>query len=161
MQRITSNQYLAWLVLIISVAYGGYLSIHITKMLIDMPTIDHQAREAVVTSEQKVQKKSQLNGLKSWSRLALFGKAQPQEPRIVVSSLAGRIRVKGIYAGSHTISTPSAIIEIAGGTEKVMQTGDKLPDGSVVKRIDERKVIIERQGRLEALVLDEPPMLFG
>jgi len=84
-------------------------------------------------------------------RWNLFGRsASPAVSLQPVSVADSRLRLKGVMAGERGY----AIISVSGSGEDVYRVGDEFPGGGEVEAIESRRVIIERNGRREALALD-------
>jgi general secretion pathway protein C len=81
--------------------------------------------------------------------------AAPLGPLDDVPTSALALVLTGVVAGADG-SRGRAIIAAAGGPQLEYTVGDTLPGNAALRAIEPRRVIIERDGRLEALVLPEP-----
>lgn len=61
------------------------------------------------------------------------------------------LRLRGVVAGENGY----AIISEPNGSDEVYRTGDELPGGARIESIEPRRVLIVRDGRTEALEIDE------
>lgn len=89
-------------------------------------------------------------------QLHLFGEAPPlgkeNEIKAPESSLA--LVLKGIIAAEPMDAALAIIAPKNGkGEDLIYRVGDQLPTGGIVERIEPRRVLIRRQGRIEALYL--------
>lgn len=86
-------------------------------------------------------------------RWDLFGEAPPGVPVIAapVMPASGSLRLKGVMAGG---DDAFAIIADDQGRERSYRRGAELPDGSRLEEIEALRVVVQRDGRREALELD-------
>lgn len=82
----------------------------------------------------------------------LFGSstATPARVRTAPTSRLS-LRLRGVVAGENGY----AIISEPNGSDEVYRTGDELPGGARIESIEPRRVLIVRDGRTEALEIDE------
>ena len=85
-------------------------------------------------------------------RWDLFGEAPASQLLVAapVVESSGRLRLKGVMSGG---AAAFAIIADEQGRERAYRVGAELPDGTRVEEIDPLRVIVQRNGRREALEL--------
>jgi general secretion pathway protein C len=93
----------------------------------------------------------------------LFGEVRPDEPKPVVQVEAApdtqlNLKLRGVFASS-VPNGGRAIIADAGGREDAYSVGDEVAAGVKLNRIFPDRVLLERNGRLEALRLPEDERL--
>ncbi len=115
-----------------------------TLLFPDSPTI--QASGGYETSERLAGETA--DPLPALLDLSPFGEEQAVSSvrEVTESSLA--IRLRGVIAGP----APLAMVEAPGGV-KVLQTGEAIRGGVVIQAIEQDKIVVDNNGRLESISL--------
>lgn len=123
-----------------------WLMVRLVWLVVDGPPVD----PAPMPPVPRVAPATGGNGDFRWE---LFG-SNLQRPMVVQSAPATRLslRLKGVVAAG---ADGYAIIADSQGSDEVYRVGDELPGGARVESIEPRRVLISRDGRTEALELDE------
>ncbi|MEE4640079.1 MAG: type II secretion system protein N [Wenzhouxiangella sp.] len=85
-------------------------------------------------------------------RWDLFGESVSARPvTVAVPAARTELQLRGLMSGG---DQAFAIIADARGHEQVFQIGDELPDGSRLSAIEPLQILLERDGRREALAIE-------
>jgi len=85
------------------------------------------------------------------ARLSLFGEPDVAEPQAEIAASTLALDLRGVLAGSD--QHPGVAIFRIGGKERVVRVNEAIQSGIVLHRVEHRRVIIERNGRLESIDL--------
>ncbi len=94
--------------------------------------------------------------ISSWH---LFGRAAVSNPLNLAAlpETPLNLQLRGIVSGTESDQEGHAIIVDSSGTQWVYEVGDEVPGGAVVRAITPEQVVLERNGRNEALSLPQRP----
>jgi len=85
------------------------------------------------------------------ARLSLFGELDVIEPQAEIAASTLALDLRGVLAGSD--QHPGVAIFRIGGKERVVRVNEAIQSGIVLHRVEDHRVIIERNGRLESIDL--------
>lgn len=122
-----------------------WLLVRLVWLVVDGPQVD----SAPVPPVPEVAPSSSGSGDFAFE---LFGNSTAPAARVRAAPKSRlSLRLRGVVAGENGY----AIISESGGSDEVYRVGDDLPGGARIESIESRRVLIDHNGRTEALEIDE------
>lgn len=122
-----------------------WLLVRLVWLVVEGP----QVETAPVPSVPEVAPSSSASGDFAFE---LFGNSAAPAARVRAAPKSRlSLRLRGVVAGENGY----AIISESGGSDEVYRVGDDLPGGARIESIESRRVLIDHNGRTEALEIDE------
>jgi len=148
------NQRSAAVVSMLLVVACAYVLVEITWMM--FPQNDTTG-ESVLNTMLPVNNKTQRSNFKSLTSANLFGVSEKAvvQKQDKVPETRLNLTLKGLLAATPMEMASAIIAKGKNGKEDIFSVGDKMPGGILIKEIHVDHVLLERNGRLEKLMLQK------
>jgi len=148
------NQRSAAVVSMLLIVACAYALVEITWMMFPQ---DDKTGESVLNTVMPVNNKTQRSNFKNLTSANLFGVSEKAvvQKQDKVPETRLNLTLKGLLAATPMEMGSAIIAKGKNGKEDVFSVGDKMPGGILIKEIHADHVLLERNGRLEKLMLQK------
>ena len=148
------NQRSAAVVSMLLIVACAYALVEVTWMM--FPQGD-KTGESVLNTVMPVNNKTQRSNFKNLTSANLFGVSEKAvvQKQSKVPETRLNLTLKGLLAATPMEMGSAIIAKGKNGKEDIFSVGDKMPGGILVKEIHVDHVLLERNGRLEKLMLQK------